>query len=254
MLVLNAGSVKLYNQLRAELLDEWNHCTTEHGAVMLYQNLKHRIDIYNSSNDEPEENEIDAGHAAILHNLNVREQKRVLQNLAPSHDASTIETSKQTHIEETTMSTINIESMSLQELAELQLKIAQRMQELVTTVENPKECNVPQEKLEDVTPVVATKPSVEVVEPAPKASRVKKSKTTKSAIEVPATPEPAAEKATTDVSTMKYADLRAFISKATKSNNTAKEHAQSIARKYGAKSWATVGRSGYEEIYALINK
>jgi hypothetical protein len=272
MLVLNSASVSLYNNTREEMNRGYAACTNEKDILSCSKHYKQLIEGFNSNNDEPGEDEVDAGHCAILFNLNVKLQKKAFNRLLllSSHGSDTIESSNTTQQEPTNMttqapimnSTMNIESMSLQELAALQLRIAQRMQDLVAkhgNVENPKECDIPQEKLEDVVPVVATKPDVEVVEPAPKAARVKKSKATKSTLPIPNTPEGVtipleADLPRSDVSTMKYADLRSFISKATKSNDTAKEHAQSIARKYGAKSWATVGRSGYEEIYKLINK
>lgn len=266
----------------AETLREVEQLFLEFGAT---------IDMANTNDwevsDDPEY--FDAGTANKMMQMNLELYRAALDRVrgtnewtpksdvasTPSHTEVIVESSNTTTTTQEpkdmttqapiTNSTINIESMTLTQLAELQVAVAARMQELI---------NAPATQIEEV---VAPQ-DVEPIKPNKAASRVKKSKVgdaapkakpdmakveqvakqvekndeqVRKAIAAKAEAQVAAP--TSDVSTMKYAELRSFISAATKSSAKAKEHAQSIARKYGAKSWATVGRSGYEQIYKLIN-
>ena len=261
MLKLNAASVNLYNTLRGEMVETYTHLASEDASEVMsfYSHYRKLIQELDSSNDEPNEDEIDAGHASILMNLNVKLQREALQRLAQSHSLDTIESSNTTtHTTEViTMSnaTINIEAMTINELAALQLKIAQRMSELLAA---------PSVEVVEVEPTPTPEVEVPKAESKPKATRVKKTcskaeqATTTKTVE-PALPDAASPKCedvsnnpATDVSKMAYKDLQKFISNATKSSGKAKEIAQKVAREYGAKSWSTTGRKGYEQIYKLI--
>lgn len=255
----------------AETLEECGKLLEEFGAT---------IRMYTSnddSTDDPEE--FNYSTAMKLHKMNTDLHMEHIQRLAPSHKPATIEASKSTTTtqDKSMNSTISIESMTLTQLAELQIKVATRMQQLIneTTTVDAEIAAAPEEVIDEAELAASharkaselkgasrvKKSNKKAVEPAPK---VDPKRNAEVAAAVAKTDEivrnQLAEKANNntaepkkaDLSTMKYADLRSFISQATKSSAKAKEIAVKVAAQRGQKSWATVGRAGYEEIYNLI--
>lgn len=265
----------------AETLREVEQLFLEFGAT---------IHMANTSDwevsDDPES--FDAGTANKMMQMNLELYRAALDRvrgtnewtpksdvaLTPSHTEVIVEASNTTTVEasntttttqETIMnSTINIESMSLVELADLQVKIAARMQQLIS--ETNEDVATVLEEVAESAPKIEKKGAARVkrtTQPAPKVDAARNAEVaaavakTDEIVRKHVEAKNAAEKAkpvTTDLSAMKYADLRSFISKATKSDGKAKEIATKVAAQRGQKSWATVGRQGYEEIYNLINK
>lgn len=271
-----------YSLLEGQIYSAYENCSSGKEAVTLYQTFRDKVNELNTS--DPEDNEgntmLNAGQAVLLQSFNINQQKAYFNRLQSSHTPATIEAS--TNNEETTMSnatavttsSFDIESMNITELAELQLKIAQRMSQLLAEANTVlKECTV-EADIESAPEVVAelealAKSDLELhieaeLEKAhevkrakmAKASRVKKpaakaeQATTPKTVESALPASPSVE--SSDVSTMSYKDLQKFISAKTKECAGAKTQAQKVAREYGAKSWSTTGRKGYEEIYRLI--
>lgn len=258
----------------------YSNATTIFECDNLFKEFGDTIRMHTTSDeDDMSPQEFNYAVAMNLHNANSKynetrvQQIREAQDLTASHKPNKVKASnKTTTTQEPAMNTfaqeiaMNIESMNLSQLAELQVAIAARMQELIN---KPAAVEV----VAPIEPVVEAKPVAKgaarvkrTTQPAPKveASRnaevaaavAKNDEIVRNQIlakkEEAAKAESPLAASTSDVSTMKYADLRSYISAATKSNPRAKEIATKVAANRGQKSWATVGRDGYETIYNQI--
>lgn len=175
-----------------------------------------------------------------------------------------------------------LNDLTLEQLSELQLSIAKRMSEMINTKTTSAKLDPTSQTHEQLVDEVVkiqekTNPNRQprkspqeieeqrqqyeaVTNGNASAKRTKSKKASQSTQprQTTKTTKPQATEAASPLSenvhpqAMSYAQLRSILSTSTKQSSEAKSIAQRVAKARNAKSWATIGRDGFEELYKLL--